>query len=58
MLDHLAFQGAAHSVAENLQLTITVNRTGSTAAAASVTVISLDGTATAGSDFDAVRQIH
>ena len=57
MAGSLAFQGA-YAVSENQStLTITVNRSGSTAGAASVTVISLDGTATAGSDFTAVSQI-
>ena len=57
MAGSLAFQGA-YSVSENQStLTITVNRSGSTTGAASVTVISLDGTATAGSDFTAVSQI-
>ena len=57
MAGSLAFQGA-YAVSENQStLTITVNRSGSTVGAASVTVISLDGTATAGTDFTAVSQI-
>jgi len=52
----LAFQGA-YAVSENQDtLTITVGRSGSAASAASVTVISVNGTASAGSDFTAVSQ--
>jgi hypothetical protein len=52
----LAFSAGSYSVAENgSNLTITVNRTGSTVAAASVTVASENGSAGA-SDFTAVSQ--
>ena len=52
----LAFSAGAYSVAENASnLTITVNRTGSTVAAATVTVVSEIGSAGA-SDFTAVSQ--
>ena len=52
----LAFSTGSYSVAENASnLTITVNRTGSTVAAATVTVVSEIGSAGA-SDFTAVSQ--
>ena len=52
----LAFSAGSYSIAENgSNLTITVNRTGSTLAAASVTVVSENGSAGA-SDFTAVSQ--
>ena len=52
----LAFSTSSYSVAENASnLTITVNRTGSTVAAAAVTVVSEIGSAGA-SDFTAVSQ--
>ena len=52
----LNFSAASYSVAENAStVTITVNRTGSTVAAASVTVVSTIGTASI-ADFTAVNQ--
>ena len=52
----LSFSASAYSVAENVStLTITVNRTGSTAAAASVTVVSTNVTTGTG-DFTPVSQ--
>ena len=56
MAGSLSFSSATYSVAENVStLTITVNRTGSTSAVASVTVVSENGTAGA-ADFTAVSQ--
>ena len=56
MAGSLSFSSATYSVAENVStLTITVNRTGSTTAVASVTVVSENGTAGA-ADFTAVSQ--
>jgi len=52
----LSFSAASYSVAENAStVTITVNRSGSTVAAASVTVVSAIGTASI-ADFTAVSQ--
>ena len=52
----LSFSASAYSVAENSStISITVNRTGSTAAVASVTVVSSHGTTEAG-DFTPVSQ--
>ena len=54
----LSFSSINFVVAENSPTaTIFVTRTGSTAAAASVTVVSSDGTAKAGSDYTAVSQL-
>ena len=53
----LAFHGG-YSVAENqTDVTITVKRSGVVSGTASVTIISVDGTAKAGSDFTAVNQV-
>ena len=53
----LAFSSGAYSIAENASnLTITVNRTGDATAAATVTVVSENGSATSGSDFAVVSQ--
>ena len=52
----LSFSASTYTALENAaNLTVTVNRTGSTAAAAGVTVVSVNGTASA-SDFTAVSQ--
>ena len=52
----LSFSASTYTALENAaNLTVTVNRTGSTAATAGVTVVSVNGTASA-SDFTAVSQ--
>ena len=51
------FSGLTYDVAENgTSLTVTVNRTGSTAASASVSVVSADLTATSPADFTTVSE--
>ena len=53
----LSFSSSTYTVAENgTIIVVTVNRTGSTSAAASVTVVSAVGTAGTG-DFTAVSQV-